>query len=108
MRPPKLPGVHVTVILPAVALGWTAAAASLDTGWVRLTVSLAVLWAAAGVNLLGVALYERLMVPLMYLTFVLAGVVIVAGFSFDHDDFAAAVLVRDGPPIWPVDASADG
>ena len=80
----------------AIALGWTDAAASLDTGWVRLTVSLAVLWTAAGVNLLGVALYERLMVPLMYLTFILAGVVIVAGFSFDHADFAAAVLARDG------------
>ena len=34
------------------------------------------------------------MVPLMFLTFVLAGVVIVAGFSFDHADFAAAVLAR--------------
>lgn len=83
----------------AVAIGWTAAAASLDTGWVRLTVSLAVLWAAAGVNLLGVVLYERLMVPLMLLTFVLAGVVIVAGFSFDHADFASALLARDGRAI---------
>ena len=73
-----------------IALGWTGAAASLDTGWVRLALSLAVLWAAAGVNLLGVALYERLMVPLMFLTFILGGVVIVAGFSFDHADFAAA------------------
>ena len=36
----------------AVALGWSGAAASLDTGWVRLTLSLAVLWTAAGVNLL--------------------------------------------------------
>ena len=88
-----------------IALGWTGAAASLDTGWVRLTVSLAVLWTAAGVNLLGVALYERLMVPLMYLTFILAGVVIVAGFSFDHADFAAALLARDGRAIPVVEAS---
>jgi APA family basic amino acid/polyamine antiporter len=88
-----------------LALGWTAAAASLETGWVRLTVSLAVLWAAAGVNLLGVALYERLMVPLMFLTFILAGVVIVAGFSFDHADFAAAVLARDGRVIPAAEAS---
>ena len=85
-----------------IALGWTGAAATLDTGWVRLTISLAVLWAAAGVNLLGVALYERLMVPLMYLTFILAGVVIVAGFSFDHADFASAVLARDGRAISPL------
>jgi amino acid transporter len=88
-----------------VALGWTAAAASLDTGWVRLTLALAVLWAAAGVNVLGVAIYERLMVPLMFLTFILAGVVIVAGFSFDHADFASAVLARDGRAISVVAAS---
>jgi APA family basic amino acid/polyamine antiporter len=87
-----------------VALGWTEAAASLDTGWVRLALSLSVLWVAAGVNLLGVKVYERLMVPLMLLTFVLGGVVIVAGFSFDHADFAAALLARDGRVI-PVAAS---
>ena len=91
-----------------VALGWTETAASLDTGWVRLALSLAVLWAAAGVNLLGVAVYERLMVPLMLLTFVLGGVVIVAGFSFDHADFAAAVLARDGRVIPVVESTAPG
>jgi amino acid transporter len=89
----------------AIALGWTAAAASFDTGWVRLTVSLAMLGAAAGINLLGVALYERLMVPLMFLTFILAGVVIVAGFSFGHADFAAAVLARDRRAIPMVEPS---
>jgi amino acid transporter len=88
-----------------VALGWTGAASSLETGWVRLTVSLALLWAAAGINLVGVSIYERLMVPLMYLTFILAGVVIVAGLSFDHADFAAAVLARDGRVISTIAAS---
>src|SRR3989442_11972980 len=88
-----------------IALGWTGAAASLETGWVRLTVSLALLWAAAGINLVGVAIYERLMVPLMFLTFILAGVVIVAGFSFEHGDFAAAVLARDRRAISSVEAS---
>jgi amino acid transporter len=55
-----------------------------------------VLWAAVAVNLRGIALYERLVVPLMFLTFLLGGVVIVAGFAFDHADFAAAVLAREG------------
>src|SRR5262245_19118563 len=89
----------------AIALGWTGAAASLETGWVRLTVSLALLWTAAGINLAGVAIYERLMVPLMVLTFVLAGVVIVAGFSFSHADFAAAALARDRTAISTAVAS---
>ena len=48
------------------------------------------LWTAVAINLRGVTLYERLIVPLMFLTFLLGGVVIVAGFAFDHGDFAAA------------------
>jgi len=89
----------------AVARGWIAVAAALEVGWVRLAVSLALLWTAAAINLRGVALYERLMVPLMFLTFILAGVVVVAGFSFDHSDFASALLRRGGPAIENVDAS---
>ena len=103
-------GVVSYVFVPFVrdivtSLGLTAVAASLETGWVRLALSLALLWAAAGVNLRGVVLYERLMVPLMFLTFILAGVVIAAGFSFDHADFAAAVLARDRRVIPVVEAS---
>jgi amino acid transporter len=52
-----------------------------------------------GLNLLGVSAYERLIVPLMFLTFILGGVVIVAGFSFDQADFAAAALARDGQAV---------
>ena len=62
----------------------TSVAASLESGPVRLAISLACLWTAAAVNLRGVKAYERLIVPLMFLTFALGGVVIVAGFSFDH------------------------
>src|SRR6185503_13993423 len=85
----------------ALALGWRAMAQALEGGWLRLALSLALLWSAAVVNLLGVALYQRLMVPLMYVTFVLAGVVIVAGFAFDQADFAAAALARDGRAVAP-------
>jgi APA family basic amino acid/polyamine antiporter len=92
----------------AIALGWTSPAAWLETGWVRLTVSLTMLWAAVAINWLGVALYERLMVVLMYVTFILSAVVIVAGFSFDHADFASAALARDGRAIVPMEASWPG
>ncbi|MDH4063216.1 MAG: APC family permease, partial [Acidobacteriota bacterium] len=93
-------GVVSYVLVPflrdiATALQWDDVASSLDGGLVRVTISLGVLWAAVGLNLLGVTAYERLIVPLMFLTFVLGGVVIVAGFSFDQTDFAAAVLARD-------------
>jgi amino acid transporter len=94
-------GVVSYVLVPflrdiAVTAGWTAAAAFLELGPVRLTISLGVLWTAVAVNLRGIRLYERLVVPLMFLTFLLGGVVIVAGFAFDHADFAAAVLSREG------------
>jgi basic amino acid/polyamine antiporter, APA family len=97
-------GVVSYVLVPflrdiAVAVGWTGVAQSLETGVVRVTISLAVLWAAVGVNLRGVVVYERLIVPLMFLTFILGGVVIVSGFAFTHADFAAAVLARDGHTV---------
>ena len=83
----------------AVAAGSTAVAATLETGPIRLAISLAFLWAAVLVNVRGVKAYERLIVPLMFLTFLLGGVVIVAGFSFDHAAFAAALLAREGRAV---------
>jgi amino acid transporter len=37
----------------------------------------------------------------MFLTFILGGVVIVAGFAFDHTDFAQALLAREGRTAPP-------
>ena len=94
-------GVVSYVLVPflrdaALALSWRGLASLLDMGPVRLAVALAVLWAGVVVNLRGVRSYERMIVPLMFLTFLLGGVVIVAGFAFDQEDFAAAVLAREG------------
>jgi amino acid transporter len=106
-------GVVSYVLVPflrdiAIAAGATSLAATLETGAVRLTISLACLWAAAAVNLLGVKAYERLIVPLMFLTFALGAVVIVAGFAFDQADFRAALAAQgsvmidaDPPPLSP-------
>ena len=94
-------GVVSYVLVPfirdiAVAAEWRGVAAALETGPVRLTISIAVLWAAVAANLRGIAFYQRLVVPLMFLTFALGGVVIVAGFWFDANDFSAALLAREG------------
>jgi len=88
----------------AVAAGAAGLGAALETGPIRLAISLAFLWVAALVNLRGVKAYERLIVPLMFLTFVLGGVVIVAGFSFGHAEFAAALQARTGRAVPAVDA----
>jgi amino acid transporter len=94
-------GVVSYVLVPflrdiAVAAQAIDLAAALERGPVRLAISLGVLWLAVAVNLRGITLYERLVVPLMFLTFVLGAVVIVAGFAFDQRDFEAAVLLPNG------------
>lgn len=89
----------------AVPLGWTGLARSLDTGTVRLGVALTCCWAAVLVNVRGVALVARTLVPLMLLTFAGGAVVIVAGFSHTQAEFAAALLAREGRVV-PVVAAA--
>lgn len=97
-------GVVSYVIVPflrdiAAALEMQGLAATLDTGSVRVAVALAFLWLFVLVNLRGVKLYERTLVPLMFVMFALGGIVIVAGFAFDHGDFAVALLKREGARV---------
>lgn len=107
-------GVVAYVLVPflrdiAVAVEATRTADALESGPVRLAISLGCLWSAAAVNLRGVKAYERLIVPLMFLTFALGAVVIVAGFLFTQADFAAAVAARGGivPATPDVPLTAD-
>jgi len=109
-------GVVSYVLVPflrdvAAAGGWTAIAATLESGAPRLLIPLFVLWGFAAVNILGIRSYQRILVPLLGLTFLLGGVVIVAGYSFDHQDFVRALAARgetlpadlaagDQPPEW--------
>lgn len=104
-------GVVAYLLIPflrdiAGAVGWSGTASALDTGVVRVGLALAFLWVSVAVNLRGVRLYERVLVPLMFLMFVLGAIVIVAGFSFDHADFGAAVAAAEGValPAAPPDA----
>ncbi len=103
-------GVVSYVLIPflrdiATALDLQVVAAALDTGVIRVILALAFLWTFVVVNLRGVKLYEKILIPLMFLMFALGAVVIVAGFSFTHNDFAAAVLQQDGQTI-PVSGPA--
>jgi amino acid transporter len=103
-------GVVSYVLIPflrdiAAALDLQGIAAALDSGGVRVILALAFLWTFVFVNLLGVRLYEKILIPLMFLMFALGAVVIVAGFSFSHSDFAAALLQQDGQTI-PVSGPA--
>jgi basic amino acid/polyamine antiporter, APA family len=101
-------GVVSYVLVPflrdvATAAQWLGVATALETSVARVSIPVAVLWLFALVNILGVKSYERILVPLLGLTFILGGVVIVAGFMFDQADFAAAVLRREGR-VMTIDA----
>jgi APA family basic amino acid/polyamine antiporter len=61
--------------------------------------ALVFLWIFVGVNLRGVKLYQRTIVPLMFLMFLLGIIVIVAGFSFDQQNFAEVLLAKEGRSI---------
>ena len=94
-------GVVSYVLIPflrdlATALSRPALAASLDSGPVRLSLALAFLWTFVAINLRGVRLYQRTLIPMMFAMFVLGSVVIVAGFSFEPGDFAAALAPSGG------------
>jgi basic amino acid/polyamine antiporter, APA family len=113
-------GVICYVLIPffrdiAIALDWKTTAIYLETGWVRLSLALMLLWLFVGINMKGLQFYERTLIPLMVLMFGLGGIVIVAGFSFDHADFQAALLAKEGREIlntpnsvfnWPTFLSA--
>jgi amino acid transporter len=97
-------GVIAYIIVPffrdiALALEWTAAAAALETGVVRVGLALLMVWLFVGVNVLGGRFYERTLIPLMFLMFGLGAIVIFAGFYFDQSDFALAVLDRENRSV---------
>ena len=97
-------GVVSYILIPflrdiAGALELVAVADALDTGAVRVGLALAFLWTFVLVNVRGLELYERTLVPMMFLMFALGAVVIVAGFAFDHGDFAAALSASEGRSV---------
>lgn len=97
-------GVICYVIVPffrdiANALDWITAAQWLETGWVRLTLALVLLWTFVGINMRGLAFYERTLIPLMVLMFVLGVIVIVAGFYFNQTDFVAVLATKENREI---------
>ena len=97
-------GVIAYVVIPffrdlAFALDWTVLAAWLDQGLVRVVLALVILWSFIGINILGLTFYERILIPLMILMFVLGFVVIVAGLSYSQEEFLAALALKEGRSV---------
>jgi APA family basic amino acid/polyamine antiporter len=101
-------GVIAYVIVPflrdiALGMNWTALAHFLELGLVRVSVALLLIWTFVYVNVRGVKSYERTLIPLMFIMFALGAIVIFAGFSFDHADFAKALMEKEGRIHQPGD-----
>ena len=89
-------GVIAYVIVPffrdiALALDWAKLAYLLEQGVIRVSLALLMIWAFVWVNVRGAKFYERTLIPMMFLMFALGGIVVLAGFWFDHEDLWAAV-----------------
>lgn len=97
-------GVISYIIIPffrdiADSMGWDVWANWLDTGPARVGLALVLLWAFIIVNIIGLRFYERTLIPLMIVMFGLGAIVIIAGFSYDHADFAKALLTKEGREV---------
>lgn len=92
-------------IRDAVALvGMDGLVTTLDQGPMRVGLALAFLWMSVGINMRGVRNVERVLVPLMFVMFILGGLVIVAGFLFDQTDFAAGLMANEGALVPDIEA----
>jgi len=103
-------GVVSYVLVPflrdiAATLQMSGLAAALETGPIRVGVALAFLWVFTAVNVLGLEVYERTLVPLMFLMFIGGAIVIPTGFMTDQAEFVAAV-VRQGGDAVPASTAA--
>jgi APA family basic amino acid/polyamine antiporter len=85
----------------ALALEWIPLATLLENGFIRVSLALGLVWLFVWVNIRGASLYEKTVIPLMILMFVMGGVVIVAGFSFTQIDFAQSILEKESKDISP-------
>ena len=97
-----------------IMLGFEQFGLLLNSGWLRVSLALLFLWTFVLINIRGIKLYEKTIIPLMLLMFGFGLIVIVAGLIFNQNDFAEAVMKKDGHSIttipntfsWPTFLSA--
>ena len=88
----------------ANGLGWAQVANGLETPFYRVGLALSLLWLFVYVNIRGTRSYERALIPMMILMFVLGSIVVFAGFHFDHSDFINALQEKDNQSFVPVES----
>ena len=78
------------------AMNWIYLIQFFENSNTKLFLSLALLWLCIGVNIFGVKTYQLTIIGLVIITFILASIVIVAGFIYSEEDFIQGVLNKDG------------
>jgi amino acid transporter len=78
------------------AIGFKEIAVLFSRPEVRLLLALFILGFFTYTNLKGGQFYRHTLVPLMFLMFILGGLVIFFGFYFDKNDFSQALLLKNG------------
>ena len=77
----------------------------LEIGYIRLFISLMLIWSFVLVNILGGKVYKNTLIPMLVIMFVLGSIVIVTGFIYDQKDFINSVLSSDNRVIETISDS---
>ncbi|MFM9074713.1 MAG: APC family permease [Bacteroidota bacterium] len=80
----------------AGAVGLNELSMILINGPVKPIVALVILWLFVGLNIRGSRSYGNTLLPLMWMMFILGGIVIVAGLFFDTGDFQQGLMNQEG------------
>ena len=91
----------------ASALDWEGTALFLETGSAKVGIALAFLWTFVYINIRGGKLYQKTLIPMMFMMFILGSIVIVAGFSFNQTDFQEALFIKEGIQIQTTESVFD-
>ena len=76
-------------------LGFIEISLLLELPLIRVGIALALIWVFVFINIQGARSYERTLLPMMYLMFLLGCIVIVTGFYFDTNDFVNALEKKE-------------
>ncbi|MFY0592121.1 APC family permease [Roseivirga sp.] len=85
-----------------ISLGWDEFSRTLEVGWVRVSIALLLIWSFVAVNIKGAKSYQRALLPMMFLMFGLGAIVIIAGFSFNTNDFLEALNTKEQRSFTPI------
>jgi amino acid transporter len=84
-----------------LGLGWQELANTLEIGWIRVLLSLSLVWSFVGINIRGSKSYALALLPMMFLMFALGGIVVFSGLFLDQTDFLQALQLQEGLTFTP-------